>query len=102
MKSFLEHLPFALELTVWGRSIYTSSYPINIPEEYSKSPVTLKDYAYWPIGKAMCLFYGPTPIRKNGEITPASPVNIIGKIIDPDKSVLDTADGKKGTFRLKS
>jgi len=102
VKSFLEQLPFTLELNVWGDEIYTSSSPIEIPEENSKSPVSLYDIAYWPTGKAICLFYGPTPIGKNGEITPASPVNIIGKIIDPDKSVLDTAEGKEATFSLKS
>lgn len=102
VKSFLEKLPFTLELNVWGDEIYTSSSPISIPEENSKSPVSLNDVAYWPTGKAICLFYGPTPIGKNGEITPASPVNIIGKIIDPDKSVIDTAEGNKATFRLKS
>jgi hypothetical protein len=67
-----------------------------------QSPVSLHDVAYWPMGKAICLFYGPTPIGKNGEITPASSVNVIGKIIDPDKSILDTTDGKEATFRLKS
>jgi len=102
VKSFLEQLPFTLELNVWGDEIYTSSSPIEIPEENSKSPVSLYDVAYWPTGRAICLFYGPTPIGKNGEITPASPVNIIGKIIDPDKSVLDTAEGKEATFSLKS
>ena len=102
VKSFLEKLPFTLELNVWGDEIYTSSSPINIPEENSKSLVSLNDVAYWPTGKAICLFYGPTPIGQNGEITPASPVNIIGKIIDPDKSVIDTAEGNQATFRLKS
>lgn len=102
VKSFLEKLPFSLELNVWGDEIYTSSSPIDIPEENSKSPVSLYDVAFWPTGRAICLFYGPTPIGKNGEITPASPVNIIGKIIDPDKSVLDNAEGKEATFRLKS
>jgi len=48
------------------------------------------------------LFYGPTPIGKAGEITPASPVNVLGKIISPDKSVLNNADGKNATFSLKS
>jgi hypothetical protein len=102
VKSFLEQLPFNLELNVWGDEIYTSSSPIDIPEENSKSPVSLNDVAYWPTGRAICLFYGPTPIGKNGEITPASPVNVIGKIIDPDKSVLDTVEGKEATFSLKS
>ncbi|MDH3617626.1 MAG: hypothetical protein OES14_04260 [Nitrosopumilus sp.] len=102
VKLFLEKLPFSLELNVWGDEIYTSSSPIDIPEENSKSPVSLHDVAFWPTGRAICLFYGPTPIGKNGEITPASPVNIIGKIIDPNKSVLDNAEGKEATFRLKS
>jgi len=102
VKSFLDNLPFTVDLNVWGDEIYTSSSPINIPEENAKTPVSLNDVAYWPTGKAICLFYGPTPISKNDEITPASPVNIIGKIIDPDKSVLDTAEGKEAVFRLKS
>jgi hypothetical protein len=102
VRSFLDNLPFTVDLNVWGDEIYTSSSPINIPEENAKSPVSLNDVAYWPTGKAICLFYGPTPIGKKDEITPASPVNIIGKIIDPDKSVLDSAEGKEATFRLKS
>lgn len=102
VRSFLDNLPFTVDLNVWGDEIYTSSSPINIPEENAKSTVSLNDVAYWPTGKAICLFYGPTPISKNDEITPASPVNIIGKIIDPDKSVLDTAEGKEATFSLKS
>jgi hypothetical protein len=40
------------------------------------------DVAYWPEGKAICLFYGPTPISKNGKILAYSPVNMVGKIVD--------------------
>ncbi|MEJ2259710.1 MAG: cyclophilin-like family protein, partial [Nitrosopumilaceae archaeon] len=81
--------------------IYSSPSPVIVSEENAKSPVGLNDVAYWPSGKAICLFYGPTPIGVKGEITPASPVNIIGKILSPDKSVLGIVDGKRGTFRLK-
>lgn len=101
VKQFLSNLPFTLTLNVWGEEIYTNASPINVPEENAKSPVNLNDVAYWPTGKAICLFFGPTPIGKKGEITPASPVNIIGKIISPDKSVLKIADGKTVTFRKK-
>jgi len=101
VKTFLNSLPFAVELNVWGEEIYTSPSPITIGEENSKSPVSLNDVAYWPSGKAICLFYGPTPIGKKGEITPTSPVNVIGKIKTPDKSLLNIADGKKAIF-LKS
>jgi hypothetical protein len=102
VESFLHNLPFTVDLNVWGDEIYTSSSPINIPEENAKSPVALNDVAYWPTGKAICLFYGPTPISQKDEILPASPVNVIGRIINPDKSILGHADGKSATFRLKS
>ncbi len=101
-RSFLEKLPFTVQLNVWGDEIYTSASPIDVPEENSKSPVSLNDVAYWPTGKAICLFFGPTPIDNKDEITPASPVNVIGRVIDPDKSILDSAEGNQATFRLKS
>ena len=97
-KSFLNSLPFSVELNIWGDEIYSSPSPITIEEENAKSPVSLNDVAYWPRGKAICLFYGPTPIGNKSEITPASPVNIIGKIKNPDKTVLGLVEGKKGKF----
>jgi len=102
VNDFIEKLPFTVDLNVWGDEIYTSESPITQSEENAKSPVQLNDVAYWPTGKAICLFYGPTPVGKPGEITPASPVNIIGKIISPDKSILNNVDGKSTTFILKS
>ena len=98
VKTFMNSLPFTVELNVWGEEIYTSPSPIAIGEENPQSPVSLNDVAYWPSGKAICLFYGPTPIGIKGEITPASPVNVIGKIKTPDKSLLKIADGKKAVF----
>jgi len=102
VNDFITKLPFTVDLKVWGDEIYTSESPITQPEENAKSLVQLNDVAYWPTGKAICLFYGSTPIGKPGDITPASPVNILGKIISPDKSVLNKADGKSATFSLKS
>ena len=101
VNDFVEKLPFTVDLNVWGDEIYTSESPISQPEENAKSPVELNDVAYWPTGKAICLFYGPTPIGNPGEITPASPVNVIGKIISPDKSILDKIHSEKATFSLQ-
>ncbi|MDH3501454.1 MAG: cyclophilin-like fold protein [Nitrosopumilus sp.] len=101
VKQFVDKLPFSLTLNVWGEEIYTNESPIKMSEENAKSLVNLNDVAYWPKGKAICLFFGPTPIGKKGEITPASPVNVVGKIISPDKSILKIVDGKTATFRLK-
>ena len=102
VNDFIEKLPFTVVLNVWGDEIYTSKSPITQPEENAKSLVQLNDVAYWPTGKAICLFYGSTPIGNPGDITPASPVNVLGKIISPDKSILNNADGKSATFSLKS
>ena len=99
---FVEKLPFTVDLHVWGDEIYTSKSPISQPEENAKSTVDLFDVAYWPTGKAICLFYGPTPIGTLGEITPASPVNIIGKIISPDKTILNNIHSEQATFVLES
>ncbi|MDH3192039.1 MAG: cyclophilin-like fold protein [Nitrosopumilus sp.] len=101
VKQFVDKLPFSLTLNVWGEEIYTNESPIKMSEENAKSLVNLNDVAYWPKGKAICLFFGPTPIGKKGEITTASPVNVVGKIISPDKSILKIVDGKTATFRLK-
>jgi len=45
--------------------------------------------SHWPEGKALCLFYGSTPIRKAGKIIPASPVNIVGRIISDQTNIID-------------
>ena len=100
VREFVAELPFTVDLNVWGDEIYSSRSPISQPEENAESHVELNDVAYWPAGKAICLFYGPTPIGEPGEITPASPVNVIGKILSPDRQALKKAKGKTGTFVL--
>ena len=97
--SFLKSLPFSVTAHIWGEEIYTDESPITQPEENAKDLVNLNDVAYWPNGKAICLFFGPTPIGKKGEIKPYSPVNVIGKIINPDKNILSKMnEGTKITF----
>ena len=102
-KNILDSLPFSVSAHLWGEEIYTDESPIFQAEENAKAIVDLNDVAYWPSGKAICLFFGPTPIGKKGEIKPYSPVNIVGKITDPDKSILENfTDGTKISFRKNS
>ena len=99
-KDILDSLPFSVSAHLWGEEIYTDESSITQPEENAKALVELNDVAYWPSGKAICLFFGPTPIGKKGEIKPYSPVNIVGKIINSDKSVIKNFnDGAKISFR---
>ena len=103
VREFLKKLPFSLKANLWGEEIYTDESPISVGAENAKSIVSLNDVAYWPDGKAICLFYGPTPIGKKDEITPYSPVNVIGKILHPNKTILSKiSDGTILSFNLKS
>ena len=99
-KDILDSLPFSVNAHLWGEEIYTDESPISQAEENAKALVDLNDVAYWPNGKAICLFFGSTPIGKKGEIKPYSPVNVVGKIIDSDKSVIKNfKEGTKITFQ---
>ena len=99
VNEFLKKIPFTAGINLWGEEIYTDESPISQNEENAKDLLDLNDVAYWPTGKAICLFYGPTPIGKKGEIKPYSPVNVIGKIVNPDKKILSNIeDGMQATF----
>jgi hypothetical protein len=63
----------------WGDEIYFET-DIEIAEkENSRDVVEVGDVAYWIPGKAICIFFGKTPISDD-KIRPASPVNLFGKI----------------------
>ena len=99
-KSILDSLPFSVSAYLWGEEIYTDESPIAQPEENAKDLVELNDVAYWQNGRAICLFFGPTPIGEKGEIKPYSGVNVVGKIINTDRSVIENfKEGAKITFQ---
>ncbi|MBO8181741.1 MAG: hypothetical protein H0Z28_02980 [Archaeoglobus sp.] len=80
-KIIQEHLPIKGIAKRWGDEIYFET-PINISEpEDSREVVEVGDVAYWIPGKAICIFFGKTPISDD-KIRPASPVNLFGKIKD--------------------
>ena len=80
-QTILENLPVEIIINKWGNELYTERTTINANEENAKREVDYLDVAYWPEGNAVCLFYGPTPVSKDGQILAYSPVNIVGKII---------------------
>jgi uncharacterized protein len=81
-KAILDNLPVEVNINKWGEELYTDRTIIAVEEgANAKTEVNELDVAYWPEGRALCLFYGPTPISKDGKILAYSPVNIIGKIV---------------------
>ena len=78
-------LPLSSHFNTWGDEIY-----FTIPVESELDPdaveeVQLGDLGYWPTGRAFCIFFGPTPLSRDGKIIPASAVNVIGHVTDDAK-----------------
>lgn len=80
VRAIIDNLPIKVTINRWGDELYTDETPVRAEEENAKSVVSLLDAAYWSEGSALCFFYGPTPISKQGKILPYSPVNIVGRI----------------------
>ncbi|MGA2971314.1 MAG: cyclophilin-like fold protein [Candidatus Bathyarchaeia archaeon] len=64
-------LPFEGRAARWKEEIYFET-PVKLGVEKAKNNVEVGTIAYWPMGSALCIFYGATQ--------PYSPVNVVGKI----------------------
>jgi hypothetical protein len=79
-KAVANVLPLTTSFNTWGDEIYFS-IPVEAElDESAKEEVQIGDLGYWPTGRAFCIFFGPTPMSREGKIIPASAVNIIGKV----------------------
>ena len=84
-KAIWNCLPIESICNIWGDEVYFS-IPVSLSlDETAKEIVDMGDLGYWPTGKALCIFFGPTPISEGDEIRPASAVNIVGKVIGNPK-----------------
>ena len=90
-------LPITARANIWGDEIYFA-IPVHRAEENAKATVGLGDLGYWPPGNAFCIFYGPTPMSRGDEIRPASPVNIVGKVVGDAKEFKQVSSGTKVTI----
>lgn len=93
-KKVYEKLPFKSKARTWGKEIYFE-IPVDSEIENPKRQVEKGDIGYWPEGKCMCLFFGPTPISDGEKIIPASEVEIIGKIKSDLKILESVKNGEK-------
>jgi hypothetical protein len=73
-------LPIKGKVNTWGDEIYFPTL-INLREENAREEVAVGSLAYWPPGKAVCIFFGETPVSQHGEPRAYSPVNVFGKTI---------------------
>jgi len=92
-------LPISNSVNTWGDEIYFS-IGVNDDENDSKEVVELGDLGYWPPGNAFCLFFGLTPASEGDKIMPASPVNVIGKILGDLEILKSIKSGDKVSINL--
>lgn len=85
-KAIWESLPIESVVNLWGNEIYFETPVVASLEQSATTDIAKGHVCYWPRGRAICIFFGPTPLSKGEEIVPASPVNIIGEILgDPEE-----------------
>ncbi len=69
--TIVRKLPVEGRAALWKEEIYFE-IPIKMGEEKAKPTVEPGTIAFWPMGSALCVFYGKSQ--------PYSPVSILGKI----------------------
>ena len=69
--SIVRKLPLEGRAALWKEEVYFE-IPIKMGEEKAKPTVEIGTIAFWPMGSALCVFYGKSQ--------PYSQVNILGKI----------------------
>ena len=69
--TIVRKLPVEGRAAIWKEEVYFE-IPVKIGEEKAKPTVETGAIAFWPMGSALCVFYGQSQ--------PYSSVNILGKI----------------------
>lgn len=71
VEAIVKKLPLEGRAALWEEEIYFE-IPVKMGNEKAKPTVERGAIAYWPMGNALCVFYGTSQ--------PYSQVNIVGKI----------------------
>ena len=70
--TLVRKLPIEGRAALWKEEVYFET-PIKMGEEKAKGTVEKGTIAFWPMGSAICIFYG--------ESQPYSPVSILGEVM---------------------
>lgn len=79
-RAVAEALPLTSSFAAWGDEIY---FTVPVEAEADRTATTqpeVGDLCYWPGGRAVCIFFGPTPLSQGEEPVAAGPVNRIGRV----------------------
>ena len=71
VNAIAKRLPIEGRAALWKEEVYFE-IPVKMGSEKAEPTVEKGAIAYWPMGNALCIFYGETQ--------PYSPVNIVGQV----------------------
>jgi len=71
VEAIMRKLPIEGRAALWKEEVYFE-IPVKMGNEKAKPTVEKGVIAFWPMGNALCIFYGETQ--------PYSPVNIVGQV----------------------
>ena len=88
-------LPITGTVNRWGGEIYFS-IPVAAALELDARDVLVPgEIAFWPPGKALCIFFGTTPASRDNECRAASEVNVFGMVTGDPGPLWNIEDGSE-------
>ncbi|MGD1060447.1 MAG: cyclophilin-like fold protein [Methanomassiliicoccales archaeon] len=90
-------LPFENYVNVWGEEIYFE-IPVEMGLENGRKVMEVGEVAYWPQGKALCFFFGPTPVSTGPEPVAITPVTPIGRVVENLEGLTAIGDRMKASL----
>jgi len=93
-QKILKALPITSIANRWGDEIYFAT-DVEIKKENPQQEVEVGDVAYWPPGKAICIFFGKTPVSTGNKPKAYSPVNVFGRVVKNLELLKDVKDNER-------
>ena len=94
-KAVWEALPIEASASRWGDEIYFA-IPVRLDEaEDARQDMQVGELAYWPVGAAFCIFFGPTPVSRGDQPRAYSNVNPLGKVHADATALRAVIDGAR-------
>lgn len=81
LDKILEYSPFQAEVERWGDEIYFE-LPVKLKLKGEKTVMEVGEVAYWPEGNSFCIFFGPTPISRDGRPVAYGKVKPLGIVVE--------------------
>ena len=80
-KAIRERLPLTVGLSRWGDEYYGNCGLSLEADNTAREIMEVGEIALWPPGRALCVFFGPTPASTDEKPRAASPVIPVGRIL---------------------